>query len=211
MPGPPQSLLQRYRHVLSHRVAMRYVLVQGLTFAVMMTFLVNSAVVYMEHYGQSEAVFSILFAANIVTLAIANRVNNYLLNTLSAAKILYGAVILQGVACLGLLVATPFDPPLWLVVGLIVLSVGALGGVMGNTQACCLHFFPRHSGIASALLGSGQYLIGALISALSTRFVSEQLWPMTITMALCSLLALVVLPRPSLYARQVAAEMGSQA
>lgn len=211
LPGPAQSLLQRYRHVLRHRVAMRYVLVQGLTFAVMMTFLVNSAVVYMEHYGQSEAVFSILFAANIVTLAIANRVNNYLLNTLPAAKILYGAVMLQGLACLGLLLVTPFNPPLWLVVGLIVVSVGALGGVMGNTQACCLHFFPKHSGIASALLGSGQYLIGALVSALSTRFVSDQLWPMTITMALCSVLALIVLPRPSLYARQVEADSYAEA
>lgn len=211
MPGPAQSLRERYRHVLGHRVAMRYVLVQGLTFAVMMTFLVNSAVVYMEHYGQSEAVFSVLFAANIVTLAIANRINNYLLNTLPAATILYGAVILQGLACAALLVATPFNPPLWLVVALIVLSVGALGGVMGNTQACCLHFFPRHSGIASALLGSGQYLIGALVSALSTRFVSEQLWPMTVTMSLCSVLALIVLPRPSVFARQAAMAGGEVA
>ncbi|WP_372863124.1 multidrug effflux MFS transporter [Spongiibacter sp.] len=206
-PGPAQSLRQRYRYVLSHRVAMRYLLAQGLTFAVMMSFLVNSSVVYIEHYGQSETVFSILFAANIITLAIGNRVNNYLLNTLPAAAILYGAVILQSLACVGLLVATAFNPPLWLVVILVVLSVGALGGVMGNSQACCLHFFPQHSGIASALLGSGQYLISALISALSTRFVSEQLWPMTVTMALCSVSALLILPRPRRFAKQVELEL----
>ncbi len=206
-PGPAQSLLQRYRYVLRHRVAMRYLLAQGLTFAVMMTFLVNSSVVYIEHYGQSETVFSVLFAANIITLAIANRINNFLLNTVPAAAILYAAVILQTLACAALLIATPFNPPLWLAVVLIVLSVGALGGVMGNSQACCLHFFPQHSGIASALLGSAQYLIAALISALSTRFVSEQLWPMTVTMALCALLALLILPRPGRYARQVELEL----
>ncbi len=206
-PGPAQSLLQRYRYVLRHRVAMRYLLAQGLTFAVMMTFLVNSSVVYIEHYGQSETVFSVLFAANIITLAIANRINNFLLNTVPAAAILYAAVILQTLACAALLIATPFNPPLWLTVVLIVLSVGALGGVMGNSQACCLHFFPQHSGIASALLGSAQYLIAALISALSTRFVSEQLWPMTVTMALCALLALLILPRPGRYARQVELEL----
>lgn len=197
----PQSLLQRYRHVLSHRMAMRYLLAQGLGFAVMMSFLVNSSVVYIEHYGQSESMFSLLFAANIVTLAVGNRINAYLLNSMSPARILFGALVLQTSACLALLVATPFDPPLYVVVALVMLSVGALGGAMGNSQACCLHFFPQHSGIASALLGSAQYLIGAVLSGISTRFVSELIWPMSIAMAACALLALWALPKPGDFER----------
>ena len=193
----PQSLLQRYRHVLGHGMAMRYLLAQGLSFAVMMSFLVNSSLVYIEHYGQSESMFSLLFAANIITLGVGNRINAYLLNTVSPARILFGALLLQSGACVALLIATPFDPPLWLVVMLVMLSIGALGGAMGNSQACCLHFFPHHSGIASALLGSAQYLIGAVLSGISTRFVSELIWPMSIAMVACALLALLSLPRPS--------------
>ena len=197
-PGaPPQSLLRRYRHVLGHGMAMRYLLAQGLSFAVMMSFLVNSSLVYIEHYGQSESMFSLLFAANILTLGVGNRINAYLLNTVSPARILFGALLLQSTACVALLIATPFDPPLWLVVALVMLSIGALGGAMGNSQACCLHFFPHHSGIASALLGSAQYLIGAVLSGISTRFVSELIWPMSIAMVVCALLALFSLPRPS--------------
>ena len=192
-----QSLLQRYRHVLGNRMAMRYLLAQGLGFAVMMSFLVNSSLVYIEHYGQSESVFSLLFAANIITLGVGNRINAYLLNTLSPARILFAALLLQSTACVALLIATPFDPPLWLVVVLVMLSVGALGGAMGNSQACCLHFFPHHSGIAAALLGSAQYLIGAVLSAISTRFVSDLIWPMSVAMAACALLALLAVPRPA--------------
>lgn len=195
--APHESLLQRYRYVLSNGLAMRYLLAQGFSFSVMMNFLVNSSVVYIEKYQQSEAAFSILFASNIIALAAANRLNAYLLNTVSPARILMWSVSLQTAACTVLLVATPFSPPLWLVVAMVVISIGCMGGVMGNTQACCLHFFPRHSGIASALQGSAQYLIGALLSAASTLFVSEKIWPLSVSMAACALLALWALPRPN--------------
>jgi DHA1 family bicyclomycin/chloramphenicol resistance-like MFS transporter len=91
---------------------------------------------------------------------------------------------------------TAYAPPLWLLVPLVMLAIGSLGGVMGNSQACALQFFPQHSGIASALMGSGQYLIGGMISAVSTLFVSELIWPMTVTMFICSGLALLVVPKP---------------
>jgi DHA1 family bicyclomycin/chloramphenicol resistance-like MFS transporter len=90
---------------------------------------------------------------------------------------------------------TAFSPPLWVVVPLVMLAVGALGGVMGNSQACALQFFPQHSGIASALMGSAQYLIGGLISGLSTQFHSDYMWPMTLTMFLASALGLYFVPK----------------
>jgi DHA1 family bicyclomycin/chloramphenicol resistance-like MFS transporter len=191
-----ESLWQRYRFVLSNRTAMAYLFTQGLSFAVMITFVANASLVYIDIYGQSEGRFSLLFAANVLTLAVGNRLNNYLLNTVMAAKILPIAIFMQFIACAGLLAVTAYAPPLWLLVPLVMLAIGSLGGVMGNSQACALQFFPQHSGIASALMGSGQYLIGGLISAVSTLFVSDLIWPMTVTMFICSGLALLVVPKP---------------
>ena len=192
-----EGLLRRYQYVLKNRRAMAYLLTQGLGFSVMITFVANASLVYIGLYGTSETVFSMLFAANIITLAIANRVNNWLLNTTLAAKIVPVAILVQFLACSGLLLATAFDPSLWLVVPLIMQAIGALSGVMGNSQACALQFFPQHSGIASALMGSGQYLIGGVVSAISTQFSSEQMWPMTVTMFLSAAVGLWGVPKPA--------------
>lgn len=194
---PPlvDSLLTRYKFVLTNRTAMAYLVAQSLGFSVMITFVANAALVYIDLYGQSETVFSMLFAGNIVTLAIANRINNRLLNTVPAEQILPRAMLLLFVFCTGLLLVTAFSPPLWVVVPLVMLAVGALGGIMGNSQACTLQFFPQHSGIASALMGSAQYLIGGLISGLSTQFHSDYMWPMTLTMFLASALGLYFVPK----------------
>jgi MFS transporter, DHA1 family, multidrug resistance protein len=192
-----ESLVARYRFVLSNATAMRYLASQGLAFGVMITFLANAALVYIDQFGATETQFSMLFAANVVTLAVANRVNNKLLNTVPAARIVSKALILQCCATFGLILISGFSPSLWVVVPLIMLSIGSLGGVMGNSQACALQFFPNHSGIASALLGSAQYLIGGVISAASTLFLSDKMWPMTITMFAAALLALLIVPKTS--------------
>jgi DHA1 family bicyclomycin/chloramphenicol resistance-like MFS transporter len=196
-PRLTDSLLTRYKFVLQNRTAMGYLLAQSLGFSVLITFVANASLVYLNLYGQSETVFSMLFAANIITLAIANRVNNRLLNTIPAAQILPKAMVSLFVFCSALLVVTAFSPPLWVVVPLVMMAVGSLGGVMGNSQACALQFFPQHSGIASALMGSAQYLIGGLISAISTQFHSEQMWPMTVTMFMAATIGLWVAPKVS--------------
>jgi DHA1 family bicyclomycin/chloramphenicol resistance-like MFS transporter len=91
-----ESLWQRYRFVLSNRTAMAYLFTQGLSFAVMITFVANASLVYIDIYGQSEGHFSLLFAANVLTLAVGNRLNNYLLNTVMAAKILTNLLPARG-------------------------------------------------------------------------------------------------------------------
>lgn len=189
-----QSLAARYRFVLSNTVAMRYLLAQGLVFGVMMTFLANASLIYIERYGVSEGVFSALFAANVGAMALFNRLNHFLLNRLPAARIVVPAIALQGVASLALLIVTGFGPPLWVVVPVIMLIVGSLGCIMGNAQACLLQFFPHHSGIASSLMGSGLFLIAAVVSAISTQFHSDLMWPMSVTMSVAALLALLIVP-----------------
>ncbi|MEX1664512.1 multidrug effflux MFS transporter [Zhongshania arctica] len=191
------GLLTRYRFVLSNTTAMRYLFSQALAFSVMVTFLANAALVYIHQYGATETQFAMLFAANVVTLGVANRINNYLLNTIPAPRILPKAMMLQCAGTAGLLLISDFTPALWVVVPLIMLSIGALGGVMGNSQASALQFFPKHSGIASALLGSAQYLIGGLISGVSTLFLSDKMWPMTVTMFVAAAAAWWIVPKPS--------------
>lgn len=190
-----ESLLARYRFVLSNATAMRYLLSQGFAFGVMMTFVANAALVYIDQYGVTETQFSMLFAANIVMMAVGNRLNNYLLNSILAARIMQMALVFQCFATGSLLLLSGFMPPLWVLVPLIMLAVGSLSGVMGNSQASALQFFPNHSGVASALLGSAQYLIGGVVSGVSTLFLSDKMWPMTITMFVGAFLAWVFVPK----------------
>ncbi len=200
--GNSEPLLARYRHVLGHRVAMGYLLAQALAFSCMAVFLAHASTAYIGFFQLSETAFSALFAANVGAMAAVNRLNSFLLNRFEPPRLLHWALCLQAAACLGLLLAVQTGAGLWLVAPMIMLAVGALGGIAANSAASCLHYFPRHSGIASALLGTAQYLLAALISGVSTLFIDGSLWPLALGMALSSVLALLVLQWLSGEARQ---------
>ncbi|CAA0125095.1 Bicyclomycin resistance protein [BD1-7 clade bacterium] len=186
-------LITRYRYVLGHRVAMGYVLAQAFAFSVMMIFLTHSSSLYLEQFGVSEKVFSLLFAGNILTMALINRINSALLSHFDPPVLLRWALGLQVGAC-GLLVLAAYNhASIWFYAPAVMLVIGSLGGTTANSSASCLHYFPNHSGIASALLGTTQYLLAALISGVSTLFMNGTPWPMVVGMAVCSVISLVAL------------------
>lgn len=200
MPALPRKklsdkLAQRYAQVLSNKTAMAYLFAYGLSFSVVISFVANASIVYIEHYQVSEAHFSILFACNIISMMFFNRFNNYLLDRFLSAKIIVWFLAIQLLFTGLLLIATPFTPSLYVVVPLVMISCGIIGGILGNVQTCFMHFFPEHSGIASSLIGSGKFFISAIISGISTQFVSDAIWPMSIAMFVATLIAFIVVPK----------------
>jgi DHA1 family bicyclomycin/chloramphenicol resistance-like MFS transporter len=71
--------------------------------------------------------------------------------------------------------------------------VASLGFVLPNTTAVGLAPFHQRAGAAAALMGALQFVIGALASAIVSAFDNGTPIPMTGTMAVCGLTALVIL------------------
>ncbi len=177
--------------VLSERRALGYLLAQGFSHAVLMTFITNAPFAYIEHFQVSEKLFSGLFIVNVTAIIIINRINSLLLHRYEPASLLKAFLGMQLLGALLLVSAMHFAPEnLCLAVTGFVICIGAISGIIPNSSTCFMHYFENNAGIASALLGAVQYGISATVSALAAILSHDSLWPMILTMLIANLIAL---------------------
>jgi len=192
----------KFIDVFRHKQAIGYLIAQAFAFAVLMTFVTNSSMIYMEIFKVSTDTFSMLFAANILGIIIINRLNTVLLNSFEPAILLRCFLTMQFTGGL-LLVFSSFLEPKSLtltVIGFIIM-ISANGGVMANSNACFLKYFGKDAGTASAVLGAFQCAMGATISA-SAAFISMgYLQPVAIIMLISSSIALTAVIHSNKQAR----------
>lgn len=179
------SAWQRYKLVFATRPALPFMVLQALAFSVMMLFITHSSFIYQEYFGVSPGVFSLLFGANIVLMLILNLINRRLLDRISAATILRWSLSLQAGGILMLILVMWLAPKLWLFLPAMIITVGAMGAITPNIQACFMEYFAEHGGTASAVLGAAQFSVAGLISALSA-LLPETVMAIVAAQALCS-------------------------
>ena len=166
-----RTVAARYRHVLSTRPALGFLFFQAFSFSSMFVFLTESSFVYMNLYGLSAHAYAWVFGLNIITMAAFNRITAWKLKTGSDAKdILKWGILIQLVANALMVAAVMLTgmPPLWWLVGCVMVSVGTQGLIVANTQACFMGYFKEEGGSANAVLGVCQSLIGAAVGMLTT-------------------------------------------
>ena len=166
-----RTVAARYRHVLSTRPALGFLFFQAFSFSSMFVFLTESSFVYMNLYGLSAHAYAWVFGLNIITMATFNRITAWKLKTGSDAKDILKWGILIQLAANTLMVAAVMltgMPPLWWLVGCVMVSVGTQGLIVANTQACFMGYFKEEGGSANAVLGVCQSLIGAAVGMLTT-------------------------------------------
>lgn len=190
-----QQLINNYRIVLTERRALGYLFFQIASFSSMFAFLTESSFVYMELYHVSEFTFSLLFALNIIVMAIFNRITAYKLRSTSPQKILLFGVFLQILINSSLLViAFLGHPSLFLLIPLIALSVGSQGFITANTTACYMDYFKKNAGTATATSGTMSAFIAACVGFITAQ-VHDGLTikPMVIMMFISSFLGICLL------------------
>lgn len=166
-----RTVAARYRHVLSTRPALGFLFFQAFSFSSMFVFLTESSFVYMNLYGLSVHAYAWVFGLNIITMATFNRITAWKLKTGSDAQDILKWGILIQLAANTLMVAAVMltgMPPLWWLVGCVMVSVGTQGLIVANTQACFMGYFKEEGGSANAVLGVCQSLIGAAVGMLTT-------------------------------------------
>lgn len=186
----------RFIDVFKHKQAIGYMIAQGFAFAVLITFVTNSSMIYLTIFDVSTNAFSMLFAANIGGLIIINRLNTVLLNRFEPSSLLRCFLTMQVTAGV-LLVVSSFLVPQSLTFTAIALvtMISANGGVMANSNACFLKYFGNNAGTASAVLGAFQCAIGATVSAFAAFVSMGYLQPVVIIMLCSSSIALTAVIR----------------
>ncbi|MCM2129472.1 multidrug effflux MFS transporter [Larsenimonas rhizosphaerae] len=188
------SILQRYRAVLSTRQALPFIVWQSAAFSTMMLFVTYASFIYQGHFEQTPSAFSFLFAANIITMLCFNIANRILLSRLPSLRILQLATCCQALGMVLLVLATFNDWGLYGFLAAMMLTIGSMGAISPNIQACFLEFFPLSGGTAAALLGAAQFGIAGTVSALSA-LLPHTLEALILAMAACAAVGVLMLLR----------------
>lgn len=185
-----QSPWRNYWQVISEPSSRPYILALAFAFATMFVFITAAPFLYLEYYQQPPAQFAWLFGANIIVMMTLNRLNVWLLPRLGSHRLLQAGTALQlGTTTLLALLSWLTTPPLWLVLPLIMLSVGSLGLIAANAIGIVLHNFRAISGSATALIGVTEFVTGALFGWIWALLHDGSARPMMSMMMLSAALA----------------------
>jgi MFS transporter, DHA1 family, multidrug resistance protein len=186
--------LRTMRGLLADRAFTGYVLAGGFAFAALFAYISGSSFVIQDIYGASPQTFSLLFGLNSVGLMAVGYLNGKVLVGRVPADRALGfslAVILAAAGALLLATSGVFGKAglLPVAAGLFIL-MSAMGVVLPNTNAQALTLTPDAAGSASALLGTSQYLIGAVASPLVGIAGAHTAVPMALIQLTCAIVAI---------------------
>jgi DHA1 family bicyclomycin/chloramphenicol resistance-like MFS transporter len=189
--GGLRATVRTFGRLLSDRNFAPHALSFSLSFAAMFAYIAGSSFVLEDVYGTSPQVFSLVFAVNSVGLITMSQVGARLLGRRSPATLARYGLCGVALAAVSVLLVTATHAGLaLLLVSLFALLCGN-GFVLPNGIAAAMAD-QSALGSASALLGLGQFGLGAAVAPLVGLAGSHDALPMGVVIGVCGLTALVV-------------------
>ncbi|MEU1482020.1 multidrug effflux MFS transporter [Streptomyces sp. NPDC005760] len=146
-----------------------YLLTGSLGFAALFAYIAGSSFTLQEVYGASPQTYSLLFALNAIGMVATGQLNGKLLLGRFPSHRILGtglAVLATAGTALVILATTTHVGLPWIATALF-LTACPVGMILPTTTALSLQRAPQAAGSASALLGTTQFLMGALAPALA--------------------------------------------
>ncbi len=164
-PGNVPRTLRTFAGLVTERVFLGYLLSVGLTFGAMFAYISASPFVLQEMRGLTAQQFGLVFGANAVGIVGCAQLSGWLVGRVRAGTLLRIGVTLQACSAVVVLLVAG-GGPLWSLLVALFCSVAAVGLVAPNATALALAEHGSQAGTASALLGTFQFLLGALAPVL---------------------------------------------
>ncbi|GGG53470.1 Bcr/CflA family drug resistance efflux transporter [Kocuria dechangensis] len=170
---------------------MAYALTFGLVFGSLFSYISASSFVVQNVLGYSALGYSAVFAVNAGGSILGAVVNTRLVDSVEPGTILRAAVVVMctvNLLGLGLILVGITG---WTTLAHLFVGQSCIGFTMGNAVALAQSRVPGRAGAGSAVLGLVQFLMGGLVSPLTGLAGQHTAVPMAVSMAVCSVLALV--------------------
>ncbi|WP_255449644.1 multidrug effflux MFS transporter [Shimia ponticola] len=188
-----RSLARGTRVLMTDKTFMGLTFVGGFGMASFFVFLASAAFVYTQQFGLSEIGFSVAFAINAVGFFSASQVAAPLGMKIGMERtVLIGTIGFAVFACLAAMVSLAGWLTLPLMVGLLFCANAFLGLVIPTTMVMSLDPHGEIAGLASSLGGTLQMVAGGVMIVLTAPFFDGSATPLLCSIALCSLIALVI-------------------
>ena len=164
-----QKVLESYKSVLTHKKAMKAMLVLAISFGGFFILIAKTSFIYIEYFGIKTDYFPLFFGINFIILMFMIKVNVNLLKKYNALSIVKFAILFQIVVGLIFIL---IHQNITLIQTVIVLAayMSMMAFVFGNCMAIALEHFSKNAGVASGVIGVLQFGLGALISSIVLYF-----------------------------------------
>jgi DHA1 family bicyclomycin/chloramphenicol resistance-like MFS transporter len=193
--GARLDLVGRYAAVLRQRRTVGYAAINALGFGSLFAFIAVSSVVLIGRMGASVALFGLLFALTSGGILAGNWCNTLLArrDVRQELPLAVGLWLAPLAAIAASLFLAAGVERLLTFVPFIVLIGFCRGITSPNATHAALEPVPNHAGVASAMMGCGQMLVGALSGGLVAALF-PLLGPLAVTLAMAgfNIAALVV-------------------
>ncbi len=187
-----QDVIESFKKVLSHKKAMKPMLVLSFAFSGFFVLISKSSFIFIEYFNISTNHFPFYFGINFVVLMILTRVNIYLLKTNTPLFIIKIAIIIQIIS--GFLMALNYQNMTLVQTVLIMATyMGMMAFIFGNCLALALDHFSKNAGVASSVAGVLQFGLGAIISSLVLSFHNETFLPIGISISILSIISFLII------------------
>lgn len=188
-----RGIVSTYGELLRDTKFVILVLVGALGMSGLFAYIAGASFVLQGTYGMNQQTFALVFGAGAFAFIGATQFNVVLLKRLSPRTIVTWALAASsviGVAFLGVALAgvqgvAAFLVPVWLI-------LAAMGLVIPNAPALALSRHPDAAGTSAALLGAGQFGLGAAVAPLVGVLGNDEL-ALALVMAVGAVIALCAL------------------
>ncbi len=185
-----RNALAAYRMLLRDSRFLSLAAVGAFGVASFHAYLAGSSFALIDHYGLSPRQYSIAFSVNAVAFIGAAQFTGRLGARYGLrAVVRHAATGYASAMTLLLLCYLAGVDRLEVLIGLLFVGYGFLGLVIPSTSVLALDRHGANAGTASALIGTMQFVFGAIVIAVSGLFTDGTAMPMVASIAICSLLA----------------------
>ena len=187
-----QNVIESFKTVLSHKLALKAMLVLGFSFGGFFIIIAKTSFIYIEYFKIPTDYFPFFFGINFIVLMIMIKINISLLKKFNPVELIKMAILIQIISG-GLFALNYEDITLVLTVVLIACYMSMMAFIFGNCMALTLEHFPKNAGVASGVVGVLQFGLGAIISSIALSFHDETFFPIGTAICLISILAYIIM------------------
>ena len=192
--GGPVQTWHLIRSVVGNRAFVGYLMTLVFAFGGLFAYISASPFVVQEVLGLSAGHYALDFAVNSVGLITMSALSARIVGRVAPIRLLTVGVGLLAGAALGLLVVSLGGlVHTWTVLPLLFVVTASMGLIFGNGVGLAMAQIGQGAGTASAVLGSSQFGLAALVSPLVGLGGEVTAVPMAIVMTVCVAISVISL------------------
>ncbi|WP_164468909.1 multidrug effflux MFS transporter [Aliarcobacter cryaerophilus] len=187
-----QNIIESYKLVLTHKKAMKAMLVLAISFGAFFIIIAKTSYIYIEYFGIKTDYFPLFFGINFIILIAMINVNVKLLKTYEAKIIAKYATLIQ--FCVGIIfLLIHKDMNLILTVIIIASYMSMMAFIFGNCMSLAIEHFSKNAGVASGVIGVLQFGLGALISSIALNFDNNGFFVIAFSITFLSIISFLII------------------